>query len=88
MNTLEAMSQGIVCVGGGEEDFYRFIGEEKLRPIINVRPTYDDVYTQLEHIILHSEKLQNLSAQSQAFVYKHHDHINVAKQYLLFWTEK
>lgn len=88
MNTLEAMSQGIVCVGGGEEDFYHFIGEEKLRPIINVKPTYNDVYTQLEHIILHSEKLQNLSAQSQAFVYKHHDHINVAKQYLQFWTEK
>ena len=88
MNTLEAMSQGIVCVGGGESDFYRFIGEEQLRPIINVKPSYNDVYAQLEYIILHPELLPLLSAQSKAFVNKYHNHINVAKQYLHFWEEK
>ncbi len=88
MNTLEAMSQGIVCVGGGESDFYRFIGEKQLRPIINVKPSYNDVYAQLEYIILHPKQLPLLSAQSKAFVNKYHNHINVAKQYLQFWEEK
>ena len=82
------MSQGIVCVGGGESDFYRFIGEKQLRPIINVKPSYNDVYAQLEYIILHPKQLPLLSAQSKAFVNKYHNHINVAKQYLQFWEEK
>ena len=35
MNALLAMSQGLILVGGGEEENYTILGEEELRPIIN-----------------------------------------------------
>ena len=38
MNSLAAMARGTVVIGGGEEEYYEFIGEDTLRPIINVRP--------------------------------------------------
>ena len=38
MNSLAAMARGTVVIGGGEEEYYDFIGEKELRPIINVRP--------------------------------------------------
>ena len=86
MNTLEAMSKGIVCIGGAEDDYYRFIGENKLRPVVNVYPTYQDVYDKLKHLVLHPEMLPRLKAESIAFVQKHHNCRDVAQQYINFWT--
>ncbi|MDD6940408.1 MAG: hypothetical protein PUI90_05690, partial [Prevotella stercorea] len=42
MNSLAAMARGTVVIGGGEEEYYEFIGEDTLRPIINVRPDVPD----------------------------------------------
>ena len=42
MNSLAAMARGTVVIGGGEEEYYEFIGEKTLRPIINVRPDVPD----------------------------------------------
>ena len=36
MNALMAMSKGIVCIGGGEEECYQLLDEKTLRPIVNV----------------------------------------------------
>ena len=88
MNPLEAMRQGIVCVGGGEPEYYDFIGEHSMRPIINVEPTYESVYRQLERLVLHPELLPLLKRQSREFVDKHHDHIKVARQYAEFWAKQ
>ena len=88
MNPLEAMRQGLVCVGGGEPEYYDFIGEQLLRPIINVEPTYESVYQQLEQLVKHPERLQQLKKDSKEFVRKHHDHIKVAQQYLDFWNKQ
>lgn len=81
MNALMAMSKGIVNVGGGEEENYHIIDEPELRPIINVLPTYESCYTELEHIILHPERLAELKKQSIEYIRRHHDYIKVAKQY-------
>lgn len=88
MNPLEAMRQGLVCVGGGEPEYYDFIGEQLLRPIINVEPTYESVYQQLEQLVKHPERLPQLKKDSKEFVRKHHDHIKVAQQYLDFWNKQ
>ena len=88
MNALLAMSKGIVVVGGGEPENYDILGEKELRPIINVQPTYDSVYQELEQLVLHSERLPELKRQSIEYVRKHHDYITVARQYLDFWTQK
>ena len=81
MNTLLAMSKGIVCVGGGEPENYEIIGETELRPIVNVQPTYESVYHELEQHVLHPERLPELKRQSIEYVHRHHDYVKVARQY-------
>ena len=81
MNPLLAMSKGIICVGGGEPENYEIIGETELRPIINVQPTYDSVYHELENLVLHPERIPELKRQSIEYVRRHHDYLKVARQY-------
>ena len=85
MNSLLAMSKGIICIGGGEPENYEIINETELRPIINVEPTYESVYKALEELVLHPERIPELKRQSIEYVHKHHDYIKVAKQYSLFY---
>lgn len=85
MNPLLAMSKGIICIGGGEPENYEIINETELRPIINVEPTYESVYHELEQLVLHPNRIPELKSQSVAYVRKHHDYVKVAQQYLDFW---
>ncbi len=85
MNPLEAMARGIICIGGGEPENYEIIHETTLRPIINVQPTYESVYQELEQLVLHPEWIPKLKQQSIAYINKHHDYIKVAKQYETFY---
>ena len=83
MNALEAMKRGSVVISGGEEAYYDFIGESRLRPVINLRP-YDDEgnLRKLESTLLDLERLRQLSAESIEFVHKYHDSKIVGQQYL------
>ncbi len=81
MNALEAMSRGLICVGGGEEENYEILDEHELRPIINILPDVENVYQALEQLILHPERIPVLKEQSVAYVKKHHDYIAVARKY-------
>ncbi|MBR6192194.1 MAG: glycosyltransferase [Prevotella sp.] len=81
MNALLAMSKGIIAVSGGEPEYYDLMGEHDCRPIINVEPTYDSVYHQLENLILHPERLQKLKSESRRYIMRNHDAIKVAQQY-------
>lgn len=88
MNALLAMAKGLVVVGGGEPENYDILGETELRPIINVQPSAEDVYKQLENILQHPERLEQLSKDSREYVKRHHDHVKIARQYLEFWNSK
>ena len=81
MNALEAMSRGLICIGGGEEENYAIINEHELRPIINILPNVESVYHALEQLIQHPERIPILQQQSIDYVKKHHDYINIARQY-------
>lgn len=87
MNALQAMAKGLVVVGGGEEENYEIIGESELRPIINVTPSEEDVYAQLEKLLLNPDELKKLSIQSKLYISKHHDHLKVAAKYVEYWSE-
>jgi len=87
MNSLLAMSKGIINVGGGEEEHYALLNEPELRPIINVEPNYQSVYDQLEQLVLHPERIPELKRQSIEYVRRHHDHIKVAQQYADLYTQ-
>jgi glycosyltransferase involved in cell wall biosynthesis len=81
MTALEAMSKGLICVGGGEPENYEILNEHELRPIINVLPNEDDIYRALEELVLHPERIPELQQQSVEYIKRHHDYIKVAKQY-------
>ncbi|MCR4584062.1 MAG: glycosyltransferase family 1 protein [Prevotella sp.] len=87
MNSLLAMSKGIICIGGGEPENYEILGERELSPIINVQPNYESVYQELENLVLHPERIPELKRQSIEYIRRHHDHLKVARQYLDFWTK-
>ena len=81
MNPLMAMSKGIICIGGGEPENYEILGETELRPIINVQPTYESVYHELEQLVLHPERIPELKRQSIEYIRRHHEYLKVARQY-------
>lgn len=88
MNSLAAMAHGTVVIGGGEEEFYEFIGEKKLRPIINVRPEDDEHNLEiLRGTLLDPVKINDLKAQGFEFVRKHHDHIKVCGQFICLYKK-
>ncbi len=86
MNALLAMAKGLVVVGGGEEENYTILHETELRPIVNVTPSEEDVYAQLEKLLLAPEELKRRSSQSRLYICKHHDHLKVAAQYIEYWN--
>lgn len=83
MNSLAAMARGTVVIGGGEEEYYEFIGEDTLRPIINVRPDVPDEenIATIERALFTDGMLERMAQESIQFVHKYHDYRLVAKQY-------
>ena len=83
MNSLAAMARGTVVIGGGEEEYYEFIGEKTLRPIINVRPDVPDEenIAAIERALFTDGMLERMAQESIQFVHKYHDYRHVAEQY-------
>jgi glycosyltransferase involved in cell wall biosynthesis len=87
-NALIAMAQGIVAVSGAEPEYYDFIGEKELHPIINVTPADEgDIDKKLEWIIRNKSRLPELSHQSREFVIRNNDSRLVAQRNLDFWNK-
>ncbi|MBO4963625.1 MAG: hypothetical protein J6C05_05270 [Prevotella sp.] len=88
MNSLAAMAHGTVVIGGGEEEYYEFIGEKTLRPIINVRPE-DDEYNMkmLRDTLLYPNKIEQMKREGLEFVHKHHDYVKVAEGLIVFYEK-
>lgn len=87
MNSLLAMSKGIIDIGGGEPENYDILGEKELHPIINVQPTYESVCHEIENLVLHPDLVKKLREESRQYVARHHDYIKVAKQYEKIYLE-
>ena len=85
MNSLLAMAKGVIVISGGEPENYEILGEEKLRPILNVYPSKEDIRRQLEYIIEHKDLIPRLSAESIEYVHKYHNYVDVARRYAEFW---
>lgn len=85
MNSLLAMSKGIICIGGGEEENYEIIKEQSLRPIINVQPFYESVYDALEQLISSPDHIAELKRQSKEYTLRHHEYRKVAQEYVNFY---
>lgn len=87
-NALLAMAMGLNTLSGGEEDFYKFINENELRPIINAVPDDEALYKTLEDVVLHPENIVSRSIDGRKFVEKHNDSKVVAQRFINFWQTK
>lgn len=88
MNALLALAEGKVLVGGGEPEMYDLMGEKANRPIVNVYPTEEDVYSKLEYLVLNKHLIPRLSEEGRRFVEDNHNYIDVARKYLDFWSKQ
>jgi len=86
LNALLAMARGKAVISGGEEDFYRFIGEDSLRPVFNPRPDDDALDALCERILTNPGEVQAAAAQARGFVARHNDADLVARRFLDLWN--
>ena len=87
-NALLAMAMGLNSLSGGEEDFYKFINENEMRPIINAIPNDDILFKTLEDVVLHPETIITRSHEGRKFVERHNDSMVVAQRFIDFWHQK
>lgn len=85
-NALQTMAMGKITVSGAEPEFYEFIGEDALHPIINVTPYRAEIEDKLEELIMQpADVLRKLSEDGRRFVEKHNSSEVVAKRFLKAW---
>lgn len=85
-NALIAMSMGIPVVSGGEEEFYGFIGEKELRPVVNINPAdYSDMVSRIKFLIENPAERLRLGEESAIFAKKHNSLDAVAERVLAFY---
>ena len=88
MNALLAMSKGKIVVGGAEEECYEILEEKTLRPMVNIIPDEEHIYSQLKWIIDNKDKIATMQRESIEFVKKHHLPEKVAQEYIDFWQSR
>lgn len=81
-NALGAMAMGKVVVSGAEPEFYDFINEHELSPIVNVLPNDDDIYNKLLSLINDRDALKRRGEQSRLFVERHNSAHLVVERYI------
>ena len=87
-NALLAMAQGHCTLSGGAPEYYDFIGEREMRPVIHVEPDYQSVYSQLEQSVTHPADLRRRGLEGREFVVKHNDMKVVARRTADFWQRR
>lgn len=86
---LMAMAMGKTVLSGGEEDFYSFIGEKELRPVVNLDPRDDEsIYLAIRDVVLHPELLAARGLMGREFVKRHNSTEVVARRFLDAWLSR
>lgn len=84
-NALLAMARGQVAFTGAEEDYFKFIKEDSMRPMINALPNVDYLVSELEKLILDRVRIKELGCIARDFVLKHNEVNVVAERVLNHW---
>lgn len=85
---LMAMAYGLNVISGAEPEYYDYINESSLRPIINAPTDMPGLIAAIEETITHPEVITERGRQSRLFVEKHNDCNIVAQRFLDFWTSR
>ena len=85
-NALQTMAMGKVAVSGAEPEYYDFIGEKQLHPIVNVVPDDALIVKTLEGLVLNPDDLRLRASLGRGFVCKHNSAATVADRFLAKWN--
>ncbi len=86
---LMAMARGKVTVSGAEAEYYDFIGERELRPIVNADPLrLERLEEELCSLIERPERLEQTGRESREFVERHNAAQTVARRFEELWQSK
>ncbi len=84
-NALEAMAKGKVVFTGAEKEFVEYY-RLKDTVAINVLPDADQIYSELERLILNPEMIIEIGKNARRFIEEEHNYITVAKSYVKVYT--
>lgn len=86
---LMAMASGKIVVSGAEDEYYDFIGEKDLHPIINADPSdIEGLFSRLSMIVKDRALARRLSEEGRLFVARHNDVDVVARRFQNFWERR
>jgi len=85
-NALEAMAKGKVVFTGAEQEWLNHYQLKEDSVAINALPNIDKIVEKLELLILHPEKIEDISKNARAFIEKEHDYKKIAQKYLDLWS--
>ena len=85
-NALLGMAMGKAVISGAEPEYYDFIGEKSLRPIINAVPDDDTLYSTMRNLVMNPDLIIKAASCGREFVTKHNDSRLVAQRCIDFWT--
>lgn len=85
-NALEAMSKGKVVFTGAETEFLEHYQLPKNKVCINALPDVSSIVYELEQLILHPNRISEISINASEFVKEYHDYKTIATKYMEVWT--
>lgn len=80
MSAAYGMAKGKVVLSGLEE-MTKVVEHYRHCPVINVRPDAEDLFLQIEALILDRERVRTLGEMSREFAASFHDHVKVASRF-------
>lgn len=87
MNALDAMALGRVAASGAQPEFYQFINETELRPVICLDPIRNDIEEEFISYVNDPSPLFEKSIQGRKLVEKHNDVKIVASKLENHWNK-
>lgn len=81
MSAAYGLAKGKVVLSGLETEA-RAHGFYRDCPVVNIRPSVEDIVEKIEGLIFERARAVALGEQSRAFAEQHHDHVKVAQSYL------
>jgi len=87
LNALISMAMGKITLSGAEDVALKAI-EVNDCPVINIKPTVDDIYLKLLNLLDQKNSLTDLSIKTRLFVEKYHDSQIIAAKYLDYWRKR
>ena len=82
VNALVGLTKGKIVMTGAEPEIFNFMGiDQNECPLINIRPSVDDIFIKLISLVSLRQHFPEMSVKGMEFVKKYHNPIKIAHEY-------